>query len=203
MNDDPRIRILDAAEQLFADKGLAGARVAAIAETAEVNKAMLYYYFGSKDDLYQAVLERVAALVGQLAEDFLAGAEADPFAHLEAFMDGYRQVLHTHPNFARIMVREIMDGGPRVGPLFREKIGPVIPMVARTLAKTQRTGQLNPEVAFPLAGPIMISPFIFVAFARPLLDQIIGPLTDDMLDEYHRSAKEIILNGLRARREEA
>src|SRR5271165_1637141 len=50
--------LLDAAEVEFAAKGLAGARVDVIAEEASANKRMLYYYFGSKDDLYVAVLER-------------------------------------------------------------------------------------------------------------------------------------------------
>lgn len=203
MSDDPKVRILDAAEIVFADRGLAGARVAAIAEAADVNKAMLYYYFGSKEDLYKAVLGRVAALVGGLAREALSDAQVDPLDRLEAFMDGYRTVLGTHPNFARIMVRELMDGAQRVGPLFREAIGPVIPLVAMTLAQTQRDGALNPAVSFPMAGPVMISPFIFIAFARPMLEQVFGPLDEEFADEYHRSAKEIILNGLRARKEDA
>jgi AcrR family transcriptional regulator len=51
-----RRRILEAALDEFAAKGLDGARVDAIAARAGVNKRMLYYYFGSKDDLYRAVL---------------------------------------------------------------------------------------------------------------------------------------------------
>ena len=46
--------ILAAAEDEFADKGLAGARVDTIAEQSGVNKRMLYYYFGSKEGLYIA-----------------------------------------------------------------------------------------------------------------------------------------------------
>lgn len=51
-----RRRILEAALDEFAAKGLDGSRVDAIAARAGVNKRMLYYYFGSKDDLYRAVL---------------------------------------------------------------------------------------------------------------------------------------------------
>src|ERR1700750_3430024 len=50
--------LLTAAEAEFASKGLAGARVDVIAEQAGANKRMLYYYFGSKEELYLAVLER-------------------------------------------------------------------------------------------------------------------------------------------------
>ena len=54
---DTRATILAAAEQVFATAGPAGARIDEIAATARVNKALLYYYFKSKDGLYEAVLE--------------------------------------------------------------------------------------------------------------------------------------------------
>ena len=53
-----RLKILAAAEAEFAQKGLAGARVDAIAEESGANKRMIYYYFNSKEELYIAVLER-------------------------------------------------------------------------------------------------------------------------------------------------
>jgi len=52
--DNARSRILDAATQEFSANGLAGARTERIAEAAGVNKALLYYYFRSKDALYAA-----------------------------------------------------------------------------------------------------------------------------------------------------
>ena len=60
---ETRQRILDAAAREFAAYGLAGARTEAIATAAGVNKALLYYYFASKDALYQAALEDISARV--------------------------------------------------------------------------------------------------------------------------------------------
>jgi len=57
--DHTRARILNAAVQQFSTKGLAGARTEQIAEAAGVNKALLYYYFKSKDALYAAALESI------------------------------------------------------------------------------------------------------------------------------------------------
>jgi AcrR family transcriptional regulator len=56
-----KARILDAAEEEFARGGLLGARTEAIAANTGVTKAMLYYYYGDKEGLYQAVLERAVA----------------------------------------------------------------------------------------------------------------------------------------------
>ena len=53
---ETRATILKAAEQVYAERGLAGARTDAIAAAAGVNKALLYYYFKSKEELYQAVV---------------------------------------------------------------------------------------------------------------------------------------------------
>src|SRR5579863_7913155 len=49
-------RILRAAEENFAERGLAGARTGAIARSARVNKALLYYYFSSKEELHRFTL---------------------------------------------------------------------------------------------------------------------------------------------------
>lgn len=55
-----KVQILDAAEEEFAKHGLNGARTEAIAKGAGVNKAMIYYYFKSKEGLYKIVLQRSA-----------------------------------------------------------------------------------------------------------------------------------------------
>src|SRR5580693_6361014 len=60
---EARERILDAALRIFSVDGLAGARTDRIAAAAGVNKALLYYYFESKENLYNATLEMIAARV--------------------------------------------------------------------------------------------------------------------------------------------
>lgn len=75
-------RILDAAKKEFAKKGLGGARVDAIAEKARANKRMIYHYFGSKDQLFQKVIE--AAYVDiRTAEQKLNLDHLDPKEALE------------------------------------------------------------------------------------------------------------------------
>ena len=59
-----KAKLLAAARREFADKGIAGARVDAIAERAGVNKQLIYYYFGTKEDLFREILrERLATPV--------------------------------------------------------------------------------------------------------------------------------------------
>lgn len=57
--DLSRSRVLEAAIAEFSEHGLSGGRVDAIAERAEINKRMIYHYFGNKEALFQAVIEKV------------------------------------------------------------------------------------------------------------------------------------------------
>jgi TetR/AcrR family transcriptional regulator len=105
--DQTRARILDAAVRQFSANGLAGARTEQIAEEAGVNKALLYYYFQSKDALYAAALESVAE-----------GVRANSMAVLEANASAGERFLlsalhhfdriHTNPGFQSLMQQEMI-----------------------------------------------------------------------------------------------
>src|SRR5271157_4532682 len=69
---ETRATILKAAEHVYAEYGLAGARTDAIAVAAGVNKALLYYYFKNKDALYQAVVGSQVREFQQQAREVLS-----------------------------------------------------------------------------------------------------------------------------------
>lgn len=97
-----RKRILEAAQHEFAQTGLSGARLDAIAERAHTNKRMVVYYFRSKEELYIAVLERVYGEVRD-AEQQLQLAELPPeqaVARLVEFTFDYHS---HHPEFIRLV----------------------------------------------------------------------------------------------------
>ena len=77
-----KARILDAAKKEFARSGLGGARVDVIADKAHANKRMIYHYFGSKEGLFQTVLEH-AYLAIRTAEQRLNLDHLDPAQALE------------------------------------------------------------------------------------------------------------------------
>ena len=111
-NPETARRILVAAESHFAEHGLAGARTDEIAAAAQANKAMLYYYFGSKRRLHRAVLEN---LLGQLSEVMFAPLPKSmtPKNRLLRWVNGYFDFLAAHPNYPRLVQRESMDATPQ------------------------------------------------------------------------------------------
>ena len=70
-------RILDAAEQLFADRGFAGASMRDITNRAGVNLSVIYYYFQSKEELFRAVIERNMLPVFDCENELFAAARAE------------------------------------------------------------------------------------------------------------------------------
>jgi AcrR family transcriptional regulator len=73
---ETRARLLDSAEQLFAERGLDAVSGRDITELADANPAAIHYHFGSKQDLIAAILERRAAAVGRRREELLDGLDA-------------------------------------------------------------------------------------------------------------------------------
>jgi len=100
-----RQHILEAALGEFSARGYDGARVDAIAEKAGANKRMLYHYFGNKDDLYLAVLERTYEHIRSHERDLDLEAMSPQEAMIELvrFTFGY---FVAHPEFIRILNNE-------------------------------------------------------------------------------------------------
>src|SRR6186713_1123670 len=91
-----REQILDAAEQLFARKGLGPTTIKEIGKAAGQNPALLYYYFGSKEELYRAVLQRVMS--GMLARGGAAfDAAPSPPDAIRALVAAQMEFVLGHP----------------------------------------------------------------------------------------------------------
>jgi AcrR family transcriptional regulator len=103
--DASRADILAAATKEFSEKGLSGARVDSIADRTKINKRMIYYYFGSKEGLYKAVLERSYGHI-RMSE---SSVELDTLPPEEALREHVRLTFdyhNMHPDFVRLVMNE-------------------------------------------------------------------------------------------------
>jgi TetR/AcrR family transcriptional regulator len=98
--------IVAAALEEFAQLGLAGARIDEIARAARVNKALLYYYFESKENLFLGVVEQMFAAMTGALRNALSTAEG-PREKLLAFLDANFKVLAAQPAYARLLEQEM------------------------------------------------------------------------------------------------
>jgi TetR/AcrR family transcriptional regulator len=105
--------ILDAAERLFADQGYEATSLNQVGTTAGVSRGTPGYFFGSKAELYQAVLDRSFADVREAVREGRARALASnesPETILAGAVSDYFDFLAARPNFVRLIEREALSG---------------------------------------------------------------------------------------------
>jgi TetR/AcrR family transcriptional regulator len=172
-------RILAAAEQAFAERGLAGARTDQIARAAKVNKALLYYYFKSKDELYGAVLDSL--FQKQRASIEAARAQSASLPHASkphqnailAFIAGFMDFATHHPNYVRLMQRQVMTRGPHFDYIIKTYWEPSFSRLLKTVEDGISVGEFR-AVDPAQAVITLISITIFYFTAAPVLREKLG-----------------------------
>ena len=107
-SDMTKQRILQAAEQEFAAKGLYGARIDEIAMQAKANKRMIYSYFGNKEELYQRVLAEVYMRLARREEE-LQLEKDNPVKAIEQIVVMYFDFLKQDMNFVKLVMWENLN----------------------------------------------------------------------------------------------
>ncbi|WP_020559467.1 TetR/AcrR family transcriptional regulator [Thiofilum flexile] len=105
-------KILKAAELEFAEQGYQGSSINKIAQRAELPKANIHYYFGSKQELYLKVLETTHKLWDQTLNDFKP--EDDPHQVLSTYIQHKMALAQSHPLASRIFAKEVLSGAPEL-----------------------------------------------------------------------------------------
>ena len=133
--------ILVSATREFARHGLGGARVDRIAAGARTNKRMLYYYYGSKEALFVAVLEDTYASIRR-AEKALSLLDVDPVESVRRLVEFTWNYYLAHPEFLTLLNSENLHGARHVrkSPNVREMNSPLIETLAEVLARGARSG---------------------------------------------------------------
>lgn len=133
--------ILDTAEREFADKGLAGARIDEIADKTASSKRMIYYYFGGKDELYRAVLERAYARI-RAQESEAHFEKLPPRDALRAIIQNNFDYHIEHPEFVRLVMNENVHRGEHIARIasLKERNRSVIDALASILQQGVEQG---------------------------------------------------------------
>ncbi len=109
------IKILETAEKLFAVKGFEGTTVRDIAEQANVNLAMISYYFGSKEKLMENLFEHRTGYIKMRVENLLKNASLSPMEKVELLIDEHIERAVTNQKFHKIMVCEqVVNKNPAI-----------------------------------------------------------------------------------------
>ncbi|MBN1524149.1 MAG: TetR/AcrR family transcriptional regulator [Spirochaetales bacterium] len=140
-SEESKQRILDTAKKIFAEKGYTGARIDHIAKEAKVNKALIYYYFKSKeailDELFSTFFKESTAMLLNFVNR--GGFAENPEENKRKFEEEYLGYLAANRDVLKIIFMESLTGNSQDTPLFRlVDIGGNIP-------KEQQQGVPQPD----------------------------------------------------------
>ena len=195
-----RAALLAAARREFAAKGLAGARVEEIAAIGGVNKQLVYHHFGSKDELYLAVLEEVYAEIREREKELRLG-DLPPREAMVQLVSASFDYLAEHPDFIALLNDENRHQAAhvRVSSRLHAMNSPLIALIAETLEKGEREGVFRKgvdsvDLYISIAG---LSYFYFSNLRT--LSAIFGVdlATPDSVASRRRHVVDFVLNAIR------
>jgi TetR/AcrR family transcriptional regulator len=202
MARDTKRRILKAAKSVFVEMGKEGARVDAIAKRARVNKAMIYYYFSSKDQLYYQVLKTtfqkvMTRVLGALEQD------GSPIDRVDEIVRIYHNYLLQDSDLPKMVLRELVNGAPVLQRVFSEVLGGtrqgLTAKFTQTLEQGSREGLIREmdtmQVTLSLLGMILF-PFI----AEPVMKSLfVSDSWQRFWEERPGQVSDILFHGIQAR----
>ena len=170
--ENTEVEILNAAKEIFQQKGMAGARMQEIADKAKINKALLHYYYRSKQLLFEAVFKSAFTLLAPQLNKVL-NDDSDLFEKIINFTDNYISFVIKHPYLPNFVIQELNKNPEFVQKLRSEKNFPSIDKFKLQVANAITQGTIKPIEAEQLFINI-ISLNIFPFIGEPLLMALIN-----------------------------
>lgn len=197
-----REKIKLAALEIFVEKGYDGARMQEIADRAGANKAMIHYYFTSKDALFEAIIRETFEELFELYSQIWGVGDQPPEELIAKTVQAHFQFLSEHLYLPRIIVRELNSDNPIVESVMRDLFQQIgsnkIRQAVDTLAAGIKTGKLRTvDPKQTIWNIIGLNLFFFIA--KPLL-KAIWPEEfvdeDKLLARREKAIIDLLLNGL-------
>ncbi len=159
--------ILEAAKKVFLDKGFDGARMQEIADKAGINKALLHYYFRSKDKLFDAIFEEAfKQFLPNISEIMISNKPIEE--KVRAFVSSYIDMLLKNPYLPVFVIRELQRKPDAIVEILKKsKINPI--QVALTLKQHTEDGQII-DISLPHLIVNMIGLCVFPFIGRPIIE---------------------------------
>jgi TetR/AcrR family transcriptional regulator len=196
-------RIREAAKSLFLDKGYDGTTMQAIADDAKVNKALLHYYFQSKDRLFLLIFrEELAELSASLSALWEEGDKTIQ-ARLEDLIDGQTAFLARAPRLPLFIITEMTRNPELIEELLTEFLPPP-QLFSVTGEETGKQAGQTEGPGLPVLAELVSTVYsliFFPALAAPMIQHLLGvdsPLIAELTASHVRLAKELVARRLGA-----
>jgi TetR/AcrR family transcriptional regulator len=184
-------KILDAAKQIFMENGLDGARMQDIADKAGMNKALLHYYFRSKDKLFERIFIEEAQKFMPKVTTIMLSEQLSLFEKIEKFMSEYIDTLCQNPLLANFILNEIHRNPKEMMKKIWGNHRPPIEKVEEHVAKLVKKGEIRPIKGYELMIN-MVSLCIFPFLARPMVQWITKTNDEEFMKMMQQRKKTVV-----------
>lgn len=138
-------RILEAAILVFAEKGFEGGRIDEIARHSGVNKAMIYYYFDSKEKLYTKIIEMVFKKVSTIVTEHLLDMNPDTLKEsITSFIERYIDFIYANLDVFKVLFWELARGGEIIRDVVKRELGGRFVHIVKKFDAVVGAGKLRP-----------------------------------------------------------
>ncbi len=195
--DSTEDKILEAAKNVFVTKGMEGARMQEIADEAGINKALLHYYFRSKERLFEAIFAEIIKFAFPKISRIIASEEGI-ISKIEQFVDAYLDILMKHPFIPGFIMKELSrDPSALLKMVMKFGLNPQI--VFNQIEEAMNRGEIIRMDPRHLAVNV-ISMCVFPFAARPILNFVIFKEDQNALEEFYAERatviKQFIINAI-------
>lgn len=171
-------QILAAAEREFITKGYDGARTTSIAQAAGVTHAMLHYYFRSKEQLFERIVDEKFAMVSRLMFAVMGDPTLPILERLKGGIEAHFDFVAENPELPRFVINEIVTRPERYKVLYvrvERVINDLFKGIQAELDRAAERGELEPiDVRMLLISIMSLNIFTFVAY--PFMEPLMGDL---------------------------
>lgn len=155
--NEKQVQIMEAAEKLFAEKGFAGTSVRDISDEANVNLAMISYYFGSKEKLMETIFKYRGQYITLQLENMLQNKKMSSLEKVNQLIDNYINRIMQQQCFHKIMSREQMVNiGGTTHKLIHQLKKTNQDLVKQLIAEGQKNGEFKKNIDVPLMMATLI-----------------------------------------------
>lgn len=187
--------ILQAARKVFIEKGLEGTRMQEIADEAGINKALLHYYFRSKDKLFRAVfIEAFQKFLPQIGS--FIGTQASVMDKLETFITTYINTIIENPFIPGFVLHELTRDPQSLAELLKSR-APMVPAFLDQIRQEIEAGNLKPfDPKHIIINTLALCIFPFVA--RPIAQTIFFENNTDAYNQFLEGRKTEVFNFIKS-----
>jgi AcrR family transcriptional regulator len=197
-SEETQQQILDSAKKIFATKGLYGARMQEIADEAGINKALLHYYYRSKEKLFEQVFEEAIQKLFKPLASFLAD-DSELFTKIRNLCHLYYNVLIEYPFIPNFVLNEAsVDPGRFIRLMKFEGVVEAKEKTREQIQQCVKDGIIRPIDPRELIWNIL-SLCVFPIVSRPIAGELLypGENIQDILKERADNVADFIIDSIK------